>query len=323
MDNKLTKKRLNDMFSYEWIAMIAVIVAVVLVWEILFSILSVKLSVGQQFKFYYDYDIDTSGSWNVEYLLSEKETFSYDVLKIEAEAIEKDDTVLLARLKTQDGDAIFTNYRSDDDGVARANTLIDNTDFTVYNFERLEKDAVNYLKTFLEDETSDPLVYENLSETKIEESFLERMKKDNRFRSDSEKQEGILQEKQRIKRLCKEVSDFTYLLTVGDSYDVFYRYTKFKQSYDANSENQSIKSYYENEISQGRGNAIYGIKMENLNGGAHSGQDYVKLTGETDAGGVVLMVFDYRRYQPDLQFEVISFINAFVGECSNIYSGRL
>jgi hypothetical protein len=45
---------------------------------------------------------------------------------------------------------------------------------------------------------------------------------------------------------------------------------------------------------------------------------YVKVVGATDASNVVLMVFNFRNEQPELQFETISFINTMIRECSTI-----
>lgn len=325
MDNKITKKRLNDMFSYEWIAMLVVIIAVIFVWEVLFGIFSVKLSVGQQFKYFFDYEVDGSGRSPILYAVSENQTFSYDIIKFEAEDLTENDTVLISRLKTQDGDAIFTST-AENQGYVRAKTIIDNTDFTVYDFERLLSDAKDYLRTFLKDEfsgsTADPTVYENLSEEKIENYFLKRMKSDNRYRKKDAKQSGKEQEKARIKKLCREVSDFEYLLGATYGTDIFFRYTRFGQTCEKNPSDSVSANRYAAEVAAGRENAIYGINMEKLVGGRHSSAEYAKLIDKTDAKDVALMVFDFRRYQPDLQYETISFVNTIVRECSDVLSGR-
>ncbi len=49
MDNKITKKRLGDLCSYDWILFIAAIAAAILVWELLYAFTSVKLTTGQRF----------------------------------------------------------------------------------------------------------------------------------------------------------------------------------------------------------------------------------------------------------------------------------
>ena len=54
MDNKLTKKRLSDFLSYDWIIMLVVIVAAIVLWELVYTIAAVRLTEGQNFKYYYD-----------------------------------------------------------------------------------------------------------------------------------------------------------------------------------------------------------------------------------------------------------------------------
>ena len=54
MDNKLTKKRLSDFLAYEWILTIIIAVAAIVVWELVYTMSAVRLTVGQAFKYYYD-----------------------------------------------------------------------------------------------------------------------------------------------------------------------------------------------------------------------------------------------------------------------------
>ena len=57
LNNKITKKRLSDFFSYEWIVMTVVIVVAIFLWEMLFSAIAVKPTTGQNFKYYIDKNI--------------------------------------------------------------------------------------------------------------------------------------------------------------------------------------------------------------------------------------------------------------------------
>ena len=46
--------------------------------------------------------------------------------------------------------------------------------------------------------------------------------------------------------------------------------------------------------------------------------EYLKITDTNSAQNVVLALFDFGEYQPDLQFESISFVNTLVREFSDI-----
>ncbi len=324
MDNKITKKRLNDFLAYEWVFIVAIIIASIFVWELLFNFFSVRLTVGQEYKLIYDRGIDSTGVSSLSYEVEKNEVFGYDFLNVSSEAmLGEDDTVLINRIAVKDADSMFASSEVVD-GYSRAKGLIDREDFNFYNFERLLSDAQEYLGEFMI-EAEKGLSAENLSEEKVKANFLVRMKKDNRFRKEEAKAEGIKLEIERIKRLIKEVSDFEYLLSVGDAYGIFYRYTRFEQVYfEAVAEGaDNYESFYEYEINAGRKDAIYALNMERLTSDKkRGGQDFAKLEGKTDASNTVFMVFNFCADQRDLQFENISLINTMVKSCTHILDGR-
>ena len=53
MDNKFTKKRIQNMLSYDWIKMLIMVLAIVLVWSLAFTIGAPRATAGQVFCFYY------------------------------------------------------------------------------------------------------------------------------------------------------------------------------------------------------------------------------------------------------------------------------
>lgn len=324
MDNKVTKSRLSNFLSYEWIVMIALVVAAIFVWEFVYTVSAVRLSVGQQFKYYYDQNISTTGMDDFYDLITNKNTFSYDVLKFDREGLTAENNVLSIRLSIQEGDAIFTDnvvrYDSEEDkvGTVRSAEVVDA--FSMYDLSELLKDAESYLSQFLLDGQTE-LKYENMDKAKIESHFLTRMKKDNRYRKEADKKTGVEQECQRIEKLCKEVADFKTVLSYNDD-ALFYRYTKYTQSKNRATKEKDKADYeylLNREIEQGRENAIYGINIGALPvGDKTQPSKYVKVVGATDASNVVLMVFNFRNEQPELQFETISFINTMIRECSTI-----
>lgn len=319
MNNKITKKRLNEMLAYDWLKILAFAVGLIILWQVIFNVFSVKISTGEQFKYFFDDGIDATGNGTLLYVLAEDETFSPFMQKIESEDLTSNDETFRARLAVQDADMIFTNI-TDVDGQKRANVIIDLIDYAVYDFDSLYSDAYAYLTTFLKEDGLNALDYNNMSEEKIENHFNVRLKGDNRFRSSEDKAQGIEWEKARIKKLCSELSVFGYLLEVGEEKGIFYTYTRFEQT--LNTVDESRKAYYEpfyqEEIDSGRQNAKYGIKMEALSGGEYTPQQIAKIETASDAKNVVLMAFNYLTYQPYMQFECIFFINSVVRACSDI-----
>lgn len=332
MDNRLTKRRLSDFLSYEWILMIIMVVVAIIVWELAYTVGAVRLTVGQQFKYYYDQSISSVANGEFYNLLKDKNTFSYDVLEIESEALTADYNVLSVRLSVQEGDILITDSKEPDENATdkqvRAKMNIDN--YSVYSLDKMLSDAEKYLGEFLKDDapTDAELKYANLDEKKIEEYFLERMKKDNRFRSEEEKRAGVALEKERIEKLCAEVADFSYFLNYAktERTELLYTYTKYLQSWelsDVGSDNEKMyKNAYENEVSEGRENVAYGINVEYLTGGNTDASVYFKMQGADTAENVVMMAFDFYEYQPHLQFETISFMNTVIRECSDILSKK-
>ncbi len=319
MDNKITKKRLSVLFSYEWIVIIVVIALVVILWEFIFTVSAVRLSVGQKYKIIYD--LDVSASNEKAFVSAVEPYFSYDVIELETEKISDIGTdVLSARLAIQDVDTIFTstkeNVEENEQEEVRAKTLIDKYNF--YNYERLLLDAKQYLSLFLKEDFDScgeqeklDLVknFDNLSQEKIDEYFTKRMKGDNRFRTKTEIANGKTLERSRIKRLCGDVADFEKLLS-SDIEGLFFRYTKGKQNYDLATENSkpNFLPVVETEIMQGRENAVYGLNLGKLPVAQNKPQVSQVLKVGENADDLTLLVFDFKSYQPDLQYESITFI---------------
>ncbi len=340
MDNRLTKKRMSNFLSYEWIAIILCIVAMVIVWELVYTMSAVRLTSGQQFKFFFDQNVRVSENSSLVNIFlyddDEKAVFSYDVLEIGQEQLNSEYNVLNERLSIYDGDVIFTDsVESKDDKsevkASRAKTIIDGRD--MYTFDHLLEDGKNYLTKFLAEGKEDVFNPDNMDEGKIKAHFLARMKKDNRFRSEEEKKAGVTLEIERIKKLCVELEKFDYLINeyAKTNSDVFYKYTRYEYSYkNATSNKETYQKMYEREISEGRENANYGINLSALTGGEHNISEYLSVAGggeDAGAKGVVLMAFDFYEVKDaglyDLQFETVAYINRIVGAFSNIYSSRM
>ena len=321
MDNRLTKRRLSDFLAYEWILMIIIAIAAIIVLEYGYSLVATRLSVGQHFKYYFDEDV-YSVDYNVKKLNDllgvetgkNGKTFSYDVLSVETENLTSSYNVLSVRLSAQQGDAIFTSSVEEEGKSVRVKSIID--DYSVYDMQSLLKSAKEYLTKFVKD-GGDIYNTDDYDENKIRNHFDLRMKGDNRYRTESEKEEGRKDEIVRITRLAKEVKDFETVMSVGDERGLFYRYTRYEQLSAENPYDADFKRDYEQEKAE-RENLVYGFNMAALTGGKKNVSEYLKITGKDSAENVVLVLFDFSEYQPDLQFEDVSFFNTLVREFSDI-----
>ena len=311
MDSRITQKRLNDFLAYEWLIIVAVAIAVIVAWELIFGVFSVKPTVGEQFKCLYDYELDSQGASKLSEDLYENKVFSPFVLEWGTERLENNAELINARLGTQDADVMFTSSVVDENGNNRVNDYIDHYLYPVYSYEELLAKAKEYLKSFAESDSVDATDFNNLSAQKIEESFFARYKKDNRFRTDEQKAQGVLEEKARLQKLCLEVIDFEKALKVGKERGIFYTYTRFEQL-------NRLEGGHDDWVAEEVKNQAFGLDMGKLTGGEQVPHAYAKLSGAVDSNGVVLIVFNFNEYQYDLQFESISLINMIIRNCTDI-----
>lgn len=321
MDNRITKKRLGHMFSYEWIIIIALCVAMVFVWELCYSFFSVKLTAGQQFRLIYDYKIDDYSAEALMDMFETENTFSYEVQEKDFESILKGSDVL--NMRHQSGmcdaiitDAVLTENKKNEKTHTRANEIIDRYD--MYAYDELVSDAKEYLNSLKENG--------DYSEEKIEQGFYKRNSKDNRFRSEEQKKQGLIKEIARINQLEQDVLVVEKLLAFdqtqvsGGGESIFYSYKRYTQSL-SESTNKESTTYFENLVAN-EVEQKYGLKLWLLEGSADkkNSANYFRLTSsETDLEkDVVLLIFDMKDKKHDLQFELISFVATIVREFSDI-----
>lgn len=384
MDSRITKKRLSDYFSYQWIFVLVMCAVAIIVWELAYTIGSVRLTVGQHFKFYFDKTVWSGSTSEFYQLFKDEDTFSYDVLSLDNEAILEANDILSTRLYIQEGDILITNSleptaeEKEKGKIVIANSRIDhmkiyplhemNIDAKAYLYDFLNNDlkttaeqkiaeykleqATEENKGYFKEENSlkirkekanafnlaisglnanydnlDQVFSEQFSQSKISKNFRSRMKKDNRFRKEDDIQKGIISETARIKKLVKEVLDFDKVL---QKEELLYKYTKYSQACLEYAEDDYYSNEYstalEREKKLGRENAAYGINVAKLNLFTNTEKDvttkYFQLANldpeSVSSDNVVMMAFNFRSYQPDLQFECISFMNAVVRACSTI-----
>ena len=310
MDSKVTKKRLSEFLAYEWIAIIVVAVASIMVWEVILSFAAVKLKPGQTFTFVYDTNVISNEKLHDKI---KNGVFSYDVIGgVSYESAVYDDSVLYAKIDTDMIDAIITD--SLDGETVRAKTLIDNRN--IYSPITLCEDALEYAGRFYNGDEID--------EQKVADYFTDRMRKDNRYRSDEAKAQGIKDEIERIKTVKTKAEKLLAAFdAAGDG--LFYRYTRFEQTYNnaTGTNKQTYSAYYENEKTNGRENYAYGINAAFLTGGEHDPSEYfmLKSTETDDAENVVILLVNQKNvdgYENPLFSEAVSFLYEIFSLCTSL-----
>lgn len=315
MKNKLTKKRLSNFLSYEWIAIIVVAVVAVILMELFFTFASVRLNNGQRFTYFYDQNVSGASDGDLSATIRlDTDVFSYDVRLINEEQLASEASTLVTRVSTGEANVIFTDTvkRVSSTGqTSRVNRIIDQFDAFTFGDEADEKSILKavaaYLSTFLADgkEESSPLNYENLSEDKIADNFYKRAT-GRIYRNDLSA--GIISvndEYERIKKLCADTAYFKKIIeydkSLGEENSIFYSYKRYAETV----ENGGSKTDgFDSDVKRN-----YGLNLSKL-GIKATNVFYLQNQGEE--GDVIAVLFNLGDTFGDLKFECISFIDAIV-----------
>lgn len=334
MDNKFTKKRIQNMLSYDWIKMLVMVLAIVLVWSLAFTIGAPRATEGQVFYFYYyvgdskfNYKKDPS-ELCAEYFSENNKLFSYDVLDYGTRVITSTmySDIMATSTAVAEGDVMITidSEEGIKNNTSEMRNVLDGYGHCFYDYDTLINAARHYcLKGGFVVENNDGTY--SINEKKIEEHFEERMADDPRFRDTKSQRyaQGIKDEIARIKTVWNNA------VILGDCFKnhpeilIYYtRYTQYIEKYTkdpANANRPLEEEYYQ-----------FTSKPYALNLGALTGNDAVKITDEyskpikegeeadgLSADGIVMLVYNYDYAQPYLQFETLALVRHYIARYSN------
>ena len=141
MDAKITKIRLGRMLSYDWIKIIAVAVAAILVWSLIFTMTATKITAAQQFTVFNGRENISLSRTNF-YDLYDKAyrdgVFSHEVIETNVnDLVESGDyasTIMEARVATDEGDIMFVPNAPDTSSAYQDEA----TGETKYEYSQLE-----------------------------------------------------------------------------------------------------------------------------------------------------------------------------------------
>lgn len=201
MDAKITKQRLGNLLSYDWLKILAVIAVAITFLTLFFTMVRTRPTEEQTFTVYgYCVGAGPTGQSNPN-----KNLFSYEILTTGSETFDSKTSYLFQiRRSTGQGTVLFVSDIEQRDESGNVTVQSDLSSLTeggdgVLGLDTREflSDCEAYLKRFFGEELKE----ENLNAELVRETFLARNGKDKRFRTDAKKEAGIVQETERIKKL--------------------------------------------------------------------------------------------------------------------------
>ncbi|MBR3863892.1 MAG: hypothetical protein IKJ19_02075 [Clostridia bacterium] len=321
MDNKITKRRLTNLLAYDWIKIIIIIVAVILVWSLAFTIGAPRASTGQVFNVFYYGEFSYQKSPSViNYEAKNSGAYSYDVLSLDARELYLDyyATIMSAVSSTHEGDIMITVDSMDkiQSNSSEFRNFVDGYGYEIYDYDSLIKDAKNYclLNSFVLLQNDGSYA---LNERAIKSHFAKRMQKDPRFKNkDGEKyKQGELNEIARIKSVWNNAIMLEDCL--NNHSELRYNYKRFAQLIQKDPDN------YKDEVYHNTQELTYGLNLSALSGGqVDVNTEYSKPIFDENgthiySNPIVMCVFNYLPHQPDLQFESLGFVNFMIKKYSN------
>ena len=317
MDARITKQRLGNLISYDWLKMLVTILIFVLVLVLLFTMTATRPKNTQRFDVYAYTDLSPTTSFtDLGDALEREHAFSYDILSVTSENFSGQyaSAVFTTRRSASQGNVMFmTNnrvYRTDennepvlgDDGNPVVETESQLYSFAMGNqrspdnpYASVVYDSAYYLQLceeylvqFFGDDWAENDAFDG--ERTPEESFA-RNDGDKRFRTAEQKAAGLQQERERLWKLRE---DYLYVQ------DAFADGTLSHATYEGTKVDGSAYT------------ASLAIDLSGLN----RLQELVYYTdseGNRTAQNVCLTIFyNNHLYGEDLCFETVSFVRYLV-----------
>ena len=230
MDAKITKQRISRMLSYDWLKIVGLIVAAIVVWSIVFTTTATRVMPTQQMTIfsYHCNTILSESYYNRQDGLLKDGLFSYEVLELHTYdlAVQKDmaQMMMQTRISTDEGDLLFVPNAPDvelkvtEDGVTSySRTYLESVvSLYPYNFFDVEE-YLQGMDAFLDEQYGGNHETGTLDESKVKQAFLDRVKakKDKRFKTEKQKQDGAEQEVARIRKYKTAYDELMGYLDAG------------------------------------------------------------------------------------------------------------
>ena len=235
MDAKITKTRIAHMLSYDWLKIAALAIALMLFWNLIFTMTATPVRPSQQFTVF-NHQANNALSDDFYYHLNDAiigDTFSYEVIEETTNDLAKAgdyvSVMYSTRLQTDEGDVMFipkiadlsTAYEENGETKYKANylqTFLKNYRAYLYDLDPETEGGYFYeLKEFLNGYYGDYNNENGLDKTKVEKDFIARAKKnkDKRFKTEKQLIDGAKKEVERIQKYRAALVKFESFLASG------------------------------------------------------------------------------------------------------------
>ena len=309
MDARITKQRLSNMLSYDWLKILAAIAAAALALALFFTMIATRATDGQTYMVYAYNGLSTGRDYaKFGDTIAKNGTFSYDILNTGTEVFSDGGiyggAVFTARRSAGEGRVMFvSDYKTTDkdgnptssrlDDVAAMGLVDGGTQYEKMGMFLNPEDFLNDCKAYLEAFFGAGLTREEPDEAKTREAFLARNGKDKRFRKAKQKEAGVKLERE---RLIKLKADY---LTVSEKIeDGKLPYAEYKTTVLIGEETTKENVYK------------IGFRMENLTNlrNLFFYEDEVGGEKVKSSEKIVLTLFDNGDREGDLRYETVNFI---------------
>lgn len=224
MDSKITKQRLMGMLSYDWLKIIACILAACLVWSLAFTTSATRLTNTQEF-YIYNYSCNEMISDTTRDFVdnAKNNVFSYEVVETQISdlrATGNESTIFEAYFGVGMGDLLFAPHIDNPEQLENSESLNPYTKYTEMFFYAWGS-RVQAVDEFVYEMRAYVQQYytENgeLNKTKVEEDFKKHIKENNdkRFKREKHYQEGLEKEYERIEKYAAALVEFEGYLNQG------------------------------------------------------------------------------------------------------------
>lgn len=338
MDAKITKSRLGHMLSYDWIKILAVCAAAVVVWVLLFTTLAPRATLGQTFEIYvYPYMRYYGEAVGNLDSLHEDDALSDDVLDMALTNLMEDSmgTILGAHFAAGQGDVMFVSSREYESGSTdeEGNPIMtSDLEQFVSNFlgycvwlggegeypvEGTDSNlnTHNYLqscKNYLDKYYPDGLDGEP-DRAAVESDFRARIRGDNRYKRESQIVRGLEEEFARLARLAG-----AYRNVLGYLEDGTLSLTEVELTVESTQDENGDGTVDSNDTRTAKG--YFSFDLSNVSGienliATSRGTEDGSYTGQS----VNMVVLNMRLQEEALRYEQITFLDYLVRESIRLH----
>lgn len=202
MDARITKSRLSNLFSYDWLRIIITIVVAVFIGIVVLLSIGTKPTTAQQMYLLYYKDLYLSDDYSVNLEENSDKMFSYEILSSSYFEMSSDstygETAFSARFAAGQRNILFSSDKiSEDDEKPYVEAVVSSFSGITENIDEYLSAAAEYANSFY----GGDYLNGELDEEYLSSQFRARAANDKRYKTEKKMLSGIEDEKDRISLL--------------------------------------------------------------------------------------------------------------------------